>query len=85
MISHRLPPSTKHLKELAKSVGMKLYVIYDGDMASAVYRLFDRGCKELVMEYDHNDMIDSIKVYAGGHAAFKDALAQYNYATGEDW
>jgi len=81
----RLSPDTKHLKDLAKAVGMKVTAIYDGDVASAVYRLFDGKGQELVMEYDHNDMIDSLKVYAAGHPDFKEALVQYNYMTGEDW
>ncbi len=71
------------LKELAKAVGAKIKVEYFG-VGQAEYVLLDKDGEPLVREFDCFDMLDSLKVYYGSHSAFADALAQFNYATGED-
>lgn len=76
-------PRLKPLKDLAAAVGAKIKVEYTG-LGQGEYVLIDNKGEPVVREYDTFDMVDSIKAYYGGHKDFKEALAQFNYMTGED-
>lgn len=68
-----------HLKELAKRVGLKLRTEPQDDGSFDLVLCDGRG-ERLCTEYDTNDMVESIGVYAGGHREFKDAVAEYETA-----
>lgn len=71
------------LREFAAAVDHKIKLAY-GEDGTREYILLDSKGEQLVMEYDMNDMVDSLRVYAGGHINFAHALADFNYQTEED-